>query len=90
MDLALEINVDEDAANESDEDFVDVELRVSNAKARPVTVEVCQQLPEDISIRVERANHRTGKTFGDYVWRLKVPANSVEALTCRLREEDVE
>jgi len=90
MDLALEVSVDEDAAKESDEEFVDVELRVSNAKGRPVTVEVRQQLPEDIAIRVERANHRTGRKFGDYVWRLKVPANSVESLTYRLREAEVE
>jgi hypothetical protein len=31
---------------------------------------------------------RPGKKFGDYVWRLKVPANSATALSYRLREED--
>ena len=35
--------------------------------------------------RIQRANHRTGRKYGDYAWRVAVPANGTGQLTFRLR-----
>jgi hypothetical protein len=39
-------------------------------------------------LKVMKFSHRTGRKFGDPVWRLTVPANSVRELRYRLRAED--
>lgn len=84
LDLMLEASYEE----HPDEEFTDVMLRITNAKDHPVTVEIRQEMPEDIPLRIERANHRTGRKFGDYLWRLKLAAHSVDTLTYRVREQE--
>lgn len=87
LDLAAEVTAVED--EDADEDESDVVVRVTNAKASPVLVEIRQLRGDSDDIfSVLKATHRTGSKFGDPVWRLKVPANSVRELRYRLRVED--
>jgi hypothetical protein len=87
LDLALEYRFDHD--DDEDEDmaeFHDAEIRIANAKEMPVTVEIRQQLHEDTAhATVARSNHRTKRKFGDFAWRVKVPANAASMLSYRLR-----
>ena len=91
MDLALEIQFediyDEDVF-EDDSDFVDVSLMVSNAKPRPISLEVRWSVPEDEYWEISGSNRRAGRKHGDYVWRWRVDANSRDSLRYRMVEKD--
>ena len=89
---ALDIDVDdqlaETALSDCCADRADVELRVLNAKGVPVTLEVRQGSirRSTASLHREGASHRAGRKFGDFAWRLRVPANGDATLTYRLED----
>jgi hypothetical protein len=90
IDLGLEISVDESDEEDRDGDEIahvaDAEIRIANAKGIPVTVEIRQQLGEySANAQIKRASHSTIRKFGDFAWRVRVPANSADTLTYRLR-----
>jgi len=90
LDLALELQFEEmydEDVFEDDSDFFDVALLVSNAKPRPISLEIRQTIPEDEEWVITGANHRTGRKHGDYVWRWRIDANSRDSLTYRMVEK---
>jgi len=49
-------------------------------------VEIRQMLDAEMpNAKVVASNHRVGRKYGDYAWRFRVPANSDDTLTYRLR-----
>ena len=89
LDLGLEIGVksaDPDELRGTGLDFrADVELRALSAKGVPVTLEVRQFLNEyTADSTIPKASQRTGRKYGDFAWRLRVPANGTKSLTYRI------
>jgi len=89
LDLGLSIDVvqaDSGELNEAGlEDRADVEMRVFNAKGVPVTLEVRQYVSEWMGeVTIPKSNQRTHRKYGDFAWRLRVPANGTRVLTYRL------
>lgn len=88
-DLAMDITVDAAATDELDaaklEARADVALRALNAKGVPVTIEI-RQYGGDYhpNAKIVKSNRRVGRKFGDFAWRLRVPANNSETLTYRI------
>lgn len=88
-DLAMDIDVDAASTDELDaanlEARADVNLRALNAKGVPVTVEV-RQYGGDYhpNAKIVKSNRRVGRKFGDFAWRLRVPANNAQTLTYRI------
>jgi len=65
--------------------YLPLHLRASNAKARPVTVEIRQGPIEELEdMRVKGASLPTQRKFGDYMWRLTVPANGEATLSYKV------
>jgi len=90
---ALDLGVDIDVKPGSPEqmraegimDRADVELRAINAKARPVTLEIRQRLYEGkYNTKIVNPSQRVGRKYGDFAWRLRVPANGSKLLTYRI------
>ena len=64
-------------------------LRALNAKGVPVTLEI-RQYADAYHAQCadpERRVRRTGRKYGDFAWRLRVPANGARLLTYRLDAE---
>jgi hypothetical protein len=94
VDLSLDIRIDSDSARKEKDGnnvtLANAEIMIANAKGVPVTVEIRQTLHRYIAnAQVVRANHRTLRKHGDYAWRLRVPANTADTLTFRLRWEEI-
>jgi hypothetical protein len=90
VDLDLGVTVDADSEENSlratETHIARTQVRIANAKGVPVTVEIRQRVHEHFAnARIVRANHRTLRKFGDYAWRLRVPANSAETLDYEIR-----
>lgn len=84
LDLAVELRFEE--IEGTDEKAGDVIVRAHNAKSSPVKLEVRQPPPdEDLRFEVIRSSQRMRRKFGDYMWQVTVPANSVAELRYRLR-----
>ncbi len=95
LDLALEYAIDRgeetDAEGARTARLVDAQVRIANAKELLVTVEIRQSLHDyTANATVVRSNHRTTRKFGDYAWRVKVPANAATTLTYRLRVPELD
>lgn len=89
IDLYLDMDVDEVSQQNPFEGtqthIANAQVRISNAKGVPVDVEIRQYLHEFIAnAKVSRASHRTLRKFGDYSWRVRVPANSAGTLSYRI------
>ena len=86
MDLGLEIDANagspEELREKALEERADVELRAFNAKNVPVTLEIRQQIesyrPDPI---LSNSSDLFRRKDGNFVWRLRVPANSMKVLT---------
>jgi hypothetical protein len=64
---------------------VDVELRAFNAKSVPVTLEIRQYADDYMSgATIPKSSARFRRKYGDFAWRLRVPANGTRTLTYRL------
>jgi hypothetical protein len=88
-DLAMDITVNSATTDELDasnlEARADVRLRALNAKGVPVTIEVRQENDRyHPNAKIVKSNRRVGRKFGDFAWRLRVPANDAETLTYRI------
>jgi len=66
--------------------YIPMQLRVDNAKARPVSVEIRQGKVYDelVGLRVIDANLQPSRKSGDYVWRFTVPANGSQSLSYKV------
>jgi len=88
MDLGLEI----DATSPDNEELrelnllsrTDAEVRAFNAKSMPVTLEIRQHV-EGNSV-LSNSSDLFRRKDGNYVWRLRVPANGMKVLTYRVEE----
>jgi hypothetical protein len=86
MDLGLEIDANagspEELREKALEERADVELRAFNAKNVPVTLEIRQQIesyrPDPI---LSNSSDLFRRKDGNFVWRLRVPANGMKVLT---------
>lgn len=88
-DLAMDITVDAAATEELDaaklEARADVRLRALNAKGVPVSIEIRQANDAyHPNAKIVKSNRRVGRKFGDFAWRLRVPANNAATLTYRI------
>ena len=89
MDLGLEIDANAGSAEELRENALDnradVELRAFNAKNAPVTLEIRQHIetygPDPV---LSNSSDLFRRKDGNYVWRLRVPANGMKVLTYRV------
>lgn len=93
IDLDLEISVETDSnrMRHSDTEIARAQVRIANAKGLPVSVEIRQQVRGyNANARVESASHTTRRKFGDYAWRVRVPANATELLEYKIRYSEVE
>lgn len=62
--------------------YIPLSLRVVNAKPRPVVFELRQgRLEEFQDLRVKNASLAPRRKFGDFMWRLTVPANGAAVLS---------
>ena len=63
--------------------YIPMQLRIDNAKPRPVSVEIRQGKVYDdlVGLSVIDANLRPSRKYGDYVWRFTVPANGSQSLS---------
>jgi hypothetical protein len=89
LDLGLTIEVDQADAGElrdaNLDDRADVDLRAFNAKGVPVTLEIRQYVNEYMGdVTISNSSERFFHKYGDYAWRLRLPANGTGALTYRL------
>jgi hypothetical protein len=89
LDLGLEINVErpspDELRNANLAELADVALRVINAKGVPVTLEIRQHFDENTpGITVPKASQHFFRKYGDFTWRLRVPANNTRTLTYRI------
>jgi hypothetical protein len=65
--------------------YLPLHLRASNAKSRPVIVEIRQGPIEELEdMRVKGASVAPQRKFGDYMWRLTVPANGEATLSYKV------
>jgi hypothetical protein len=90
LDLQFEFQADEGTEENRDgeeiADFTDVLLSVRNAKQRPVDIEIRQALEAEMpDATIVNSNRRVGRKSGDFAWRFRVPANSADTLSYRLR-----
>jgi hypothetical protein len=90
LDLQLELLADqgkeEDREGEYIADVTDVLLSVRNAKQWPVDIEIRQALDAEMpDATIVNSNRRVGRKSGDFAWRFRVPANSTDTLSYRLR-----
>jgi hypothetical protein len=90
--LADAVDLAVDLDSEDDEDHDDEEiitLRAHNAKPWPVLLELRQEPGDpEAPYRLLNASRRAGRKFGDWMWRLTVPANSIGELRYRIRHTD--
>ena len=89
LDLALDIHVDAAGKEELDasnlEARADVELHALNAKGVPVTLEIRQYRDSYYAdAKIAKASRKAGRKYGDFSWRLRIPANDSETLTSRI------
>jgi len=89
LDLGIELDVVRASPEElRDRNFAgafDVELRAFNAKGVPVTLEIRQHVDAYMpGVTIPASNHRFGRKYGDFAWRLRVPANGTRLLTYRI------
>ena len=89
LDLGLEINVERPSPAELRDanraELADVELRAFNAKGVPVTLEIRQHFDAYTpGVTVPNSSQRLFRKYGDFAWRLRVPANGTSALTYRI------
>jgi hypothetical protein len=74
--------------------YLPIDLSISNAKSRPVLVEIRQgSMAHDRDLHVSRATLRPGRKAGDYAWRFTVPAHGEQRLSYKVgvrldREDD--
>jgi hypothetical protein len=90
IDLQFDFQADDGTEQNRDgeeiADFTDVMFSVRNAKQRPVDIEIRQALDEEMpDATIVNSNRRVGRKSGDFAWRFRVPANSAETLSYRLR-----
>ena len=90
LDLALEVRFqdgeEESRAGETLAEIAEARIRIANAKGVPVTLEIRQPVNRYIAeAKVTKSNYRMFRKFGDFAWRLRVPANSAAELNYRLR-----
>lgn len=90
LDLSLDYEIGEEDEHDREGTTIAgvavVKVNIANAKGLPVTVEIRQTMNEYMQgVTVTRASQRTLRKFGDYAWRVRVPANSVGTLSYRLR-----
>jgi hypothetical protein len=90
VDLTYTMQVDDgveaDRDGEETADLADAAIRISNARAAPVEVEVRQSMnfaPDGAA--VTRASLRTLRKHGDYAWTVRLPPNGNGTLTYRVR-----
>jgi hypothetical protein len=89
LDLGLEIDVAQ-ASNEQLretrlDERADVDLRAFNAKGVPVTLEIRQLVAGYMSDAVlAQSSEAFSRKYGDFVWRLRVPANGTKQLIYRV------
>jgi hypothetical protein len=90
IDLQFEFLVDEGKEEDRDgkeiAEFTDVMLSVRNGKTTPVAVEIRHAIDAGMpDAEIVNSNRRAGRKSGDFAWRFRVPANSADTLTYRLR-----
>jgi hypothetical protein len=89
LDFGLTIDVAQADSGELKElnlgDRADVDLRAFNAKGVPVTLEFRQYVGQWMGeVTIPKSSRPAHRKYGDYAWRLRVPANSSRSLTYRL------
>ena len=88
LDLGLEIEAREATREELRtaglDGRTDIEVRAFNGKSVPVTLEILQYRSGWSNEKVQRSNHRVGSKYGDFAWRLRIPANGSRILTYRI------
>jgi hypothetical protein len=92
LDLGLEVDSREatadDLRNSGLDERTDVEVRAFNAKSVPVTLEILQYGGDSPNARIQRSSQRVRRKYGDFVWRLRVPANGNKTLTYRFEQPE--
>lgn len=90
LDLGLEIDATEatrdELRNTGLEERTDVELRAFNGKRVPVSLEILQYGGDQANSKVRRSSQRVGRKYGDFAWRLRLPANGSKILTYRIEQ----
>jgi hypothetical protein len=89
LDLGLEIDVAQASTEQLREtkldERADVELRAFNAKGVPVTLEIRQFVagytPDAV---LAQSSETFSRKYGDFIWRLRVPANGTKQLIYRV------
>jgi len=94
LDLSLAIDVrrpdPEELRDAELSERADVELRAFNAKGVPVTLEIRQYAGAYMpGATIPKSSDRFRRKYGDFAWRLRVPANGTRVLTYRLEMPDV-
>jgi hypothetical protein len=88
LNLTLEASTEqsfEGGGRDFDAIAVMAEHRVMNNKGVPVEVEIRHGWSESFTdVEVRRSSARAGRKYGDYMWRLTVPANETRVLTYEL------
>ena len=88
--LGLEIDATEatrdELRNTGLDERTDIELRAFNAKSVPVTLEVLQYGGYRPNARISKSSQRVRRKYGDFVWRLRVPANGSKTLIYRFEQ----
>lgn len=95
IDLGLEVRVDSDiernGLTHSETAIARAQVRIANAKGVPVSVEIRQQVHGyTADAKIAHASHRTRRKFGDYAWRLSVPANAADTLDYEIRHTELD
>jgi len=88
--LGLEIDATEatrdELRNTGLDERTNIELRAFNAKSVPVTLEVLQYGGYRPNARISKSSQRVRRKYGDFVWRLRVPANGSKTLIYRFEQ----
>ncbi|HYJ39511.1 MAG TPA: hypothetical protein VEW08_01905, partial [Steroidobacteraceae bacterium] len=87
---ALTIDVDpgdpEELRDANLDERTDVELHALNAKGVPVTLEIRHYAYVHTRAKISKSSQRAFRKYGDFAWRLRVPANGRKVLAYRFEQ----